>query len=234
MRRPKLLVFLAVWQRPVITKICFMGLERLRKNFNVDAFAVISEESMKPLCKKYSVDYCMHENLPLGSKKNYGLTQAMKKDFDFLVEIGSDDLLKDEFMDLYSFDRDVFGLRDFAMIDTQTGDCRRLSDRDARFGLGRAISKDAIESFRTEGVYKLWADGISKGLDNDSTFALARKGYLEKRISTDDPVAIDLKSSVNIWPFNHLMGIEYPIEKALNGLSEKEKVAIKSLYAPVE
>lgn len=211
-----------------------MGLERLRKNFNVEAFAVISEESMKPLCKKYYVDYCMHENLPLGSKKNYGLTQAMKKDFDFLVEIGSDDLLKDEFMDLYSFDRDVFGLRDFAMIDTQTGDCRRLSDRDARFGLGRAISKDAIESFMTEGGYKLWADVISKGLDNDSTFALARKGYLEKRISSNDPVAIDLKSSVNIWPFNHLMGIEYPIEKALKGLSEKEKVAIKSLYAPVE
>ena len=147
--------------------------------------------------------------------------------------IGSDDLLKDEFMDLYSFDRDVFGLRDFAMIDTQTGDCRRLSDRDARFGLGRAISKDAIKSFRTEGGYKLWADGISKGLDNDSTFALARKGYLEKRISSNDPVAIDLKSAVNIWPFNHLMGIEYSIEKALNGLSEKEKVAIKSLYAPV-
>ena len=86
MRRPKLLLFLAVWQRPVITEICFMGLERLRKNFNVDAFAVISEDSMKPLCKKYSIDYCMHENLPLGSKKNYGLTQAMKKDFDFLVD----------------------------------------------------------------------------------------------------------------------------------------------------
>lgn len=211
-----------------------MGLERLRKKFQVESFAVISEESMKPLCKKYGVDYCYHENYPLGAKKNFGLTKSMKKNFDFLVEIGSDDLLKDDFVGLYPFDRDVFGLRDFAIIDTQTGDCRRLSDRDARFGLGRAISRKAIESFNHHGVYRMWSDRIGKGLDNDSTFALARNGFLEKRYSADEPLAIDLKSAVNIWPFNHSMGIDYSIDKALKGLGENEVTAIKSMYASIK
>ena len=79
----RLMIFLAVWKRPEITEICFMGINRLRKSglFPIEAMAVISEESMKPLCKKYGIDYVMYKNEPLGEKKNYGLREAMKKDF---------------------------------------------------------------------------------------------------------------------------------------------------------
>src|SRR6478752_4031551 len=100
MQRHRLLVFLAVWKRPEITEICFMGIDRLRKTglFPIEAFAVISEESMIPLCEKYNIDYCFYKNEPLGEKKNFGLTEAYKKEWDYLVEIGSDDLLKNEYL----------------------------------------------------------------------------------------------------------------------------------------
>lgn len=226
----KLLIFLAVWKRPEITEICFMGISRLRKKQpDLQAFAVISEESMIPLCEKYGVDWCMYKNDPLGEKKNYGLTQAMKKEFDYLIEIGSDDLLKDEFLELYPFTHSVYGLRDFAVIDTETGECRRQNDRHAQFGLGRAISKTALEYARcADGMYRLWSDKISHGLDNNSNFFLCKKGFLPKRVSAPEPVAIDLKSAVNLWPFSRV-GSEYPIDLALEGLSIDEVQAIKSL-----
>jgi hypothetical protein len=57
---------------------------------------------------------------------------------------------------------------------------------------------------------------------------MARKGFLEKRIATIEPVAIGLKSDVNIWPFEKL-GSEYSLEQALNGLSNEEINAIQCL-----
>jgi hypothetical protein len=223
----KLLIFLAVWKRPEITEICFMGIRRLQKvaGFHVESFAVISEPSMIPLCEKYGVGWCMYKNQPLGDKKNYGLRQAMKKDFDYLVEIGSDDILKNGFLNLYNWDRDVFGLGDFIMMNTKDGECRRLSKQHAYYGVGRAISKRALEA-----VQELWNNKLNHGLDNQSTFLLARRGFLEKRVSSHEPVAIDLKSDVNIWPFER-KGIAYDTNLALNDLSEEEITAIKNLYA---
>ncbi len=224
---PKLLIFLAVWRRPEITEICFMGIDRLRKSglAPIQALAVISEESMIALCEKYAIDYVMHPNEPLGKKKNFGIQQALTRDFDYMVEIGSDDLLKTEFLTLYPWgDKHVFGLRDFVMVNTETGQCRRHSERVARYGVGRAISKHALMS-----VDFLWHERLNRGLDNNSTFKLATRGFLEKRFSAAEPVALDLKSAVNIWPYNHFQGNEYPLEKALEGLSEQEINAIRCL-----
>jgi len=208
-----------------------MGLQRLKKlgKFEMEFFAVISEEEMIPLCEKYGVDWCMHENLPLGAKKNFGLQQAMKKDFDYLVEIGSDDLLKDQFLDIYSFDKDVFALSDFVMLNTEDGECRKLTKRDGYYGIGRAISRKCLERVFEKGKPGIWSNDLNQGLDNYSTFFLARLGFMETRVKSAEPVAIDLKSEVNIWSFQRRRGLEYSIDKALEGLSEKEITAIRQL-----
>lgn len=223
---PKLLIFLAVWRRPEITEICFLGINRLRKSglAPIDAFAVISEESMIPLCKKYGIDYVMHPNYPLGEKKNYGLKAAMQKDFDYLIEIGSDDVLKTEFLSLYPFEKDVYGLKDFITLNTDDGACRRLSYRDGAFGVGRAISRRAIES-----VGQLWHPKQTHGLDNHSEFELSKKGFLMTRIDSEKPLTIDIKGPDNLWPFNYLAGSHYELDDALEGLSEEEINAIKCL-----
>lgn len=224
---PKLLIFLAVWRRPEITEICFMGIDRLRKSglAPIEAFAVISEDSMKPLCKKYSIDYVMHKNEPLGEKKNVGLQAAMQKEFDYMIEIGSDDLLKTEFFKLYPFERDVYGLQDFIMLDSETGNCRRLKHRDGAFGVGRAISRGAIET-----AAPLWHPRQTCGLDNYSEMhRLSPGGFLMKRIASDEPVVIDIKSADNLWPFDKNVGVDYDFDKTIEGLSELEKTAIKCL-----
>lgn len=233
MPKCKLLFFLAVWKRPEITEICFMGLNRLRKVQDFEVVAVISEESMKPLCKRYGIEYVMYDNAPLGAKKNVGLTYCMSKRFDYLVEIGSDDLLKNEFFELYPWERQLYGLRDFVVMNSEDGECRRLTNRDGAFGVGRAIRRDALELVKQpDGMYRLWNNGINRGMDNNSTWCLARKKVLEQRVKSDEPLAIDIKSETNIWPYSKL-GTEYSFEQAVKGLSTDEITALKSLHVTV-
>lgn len=230
----KILIFLAVWKRPEITEICFMGLKRLNENFGIEAFAVISEESMVPLCERYGVQYCFHENFPLGEKKNYGICQALKLDWDYIVEIGSDDLIRNEYFEImkpYFGERDLFGPKSIAFLNTETMEARNFNGV-SPFGLGRAISRRAVE----ETIWKhgdLWKDSLMKGLDNDSNVRMAFTGFMHKFVKSDEPLCIDLKSGENIWKFNPQLGVSYPIEKLLSGLSEDEVTSIKYLSCVV-
>ena len=145
----KFLVFLAVWKRPEITEICFVGLNRLRKNsrFPIETMAVISEESMIGLCEKYNIRWTFYKNQPLGEKKNHGLNEAMKLEWDYLIEIGSDDLVKDELIEKYSDmvgKYEMFGTKDSVIINSENGKARRLKS-DTPFGLGRCISRKVFE-----------------------------------------------------------------------------------------
>jgi hypothetical protein len=153
MQEPKILFYLAVWKRPEITELCFMGLKRLMGHCKGSAFAVISEKSMIPLCRKYNIDFCEHENQPLGMKKNFGLNELMKKDFDYLIELGSDNLILDEMIDRYiplmKSGIDYFGGTKLLFIDSTDGNCREYEAVENQygygFGLGRCVSKRLLE-----------------------------------------------------------------------------------------
>jgi hypothetical protein len=228
----RLLFFLAVWKRPEVTEICFMGLNRLRDSgiFPMSFLAVISEESMIPLCEKYGVEWCFYKNDPLGEKKNFGIKEALKKDFDYLVELGSDDLIKTELLEKYAplFSRgyDTIGICNFAVINSDTGQCKEYRERvTATFGLARCIRREALEQ-----IPKLWPDNLNKTLDGKSHFNLIRNGFWNfKRIITEKPLAIDIKSAVNIWSFDDLPGNRITFDSAIEGLSDEEIEGIKAL-----
>lgn len=170
-----MLIFLAAWKRPEITEICFVGLNRLKKRFPIETMCVISEESMIPLCNKYGINWTFYKNDPLGEKKNHGLNEAMKLKWDYLMEIGSDDLVKDELIELYQgyFGKyDMFGTKDAIIIDSATGETRRLKS-DTTYGLGRCISRKVIEQvcYGVDVIAK--TDIISRG----RTTAKGKKGF---------------------------------------------------------
>lgn len=221
----RILIFTAVWKRPEITEICFMGINRLKRvpGFDVKGFAVISEESMIPLCNKYGVDWCMAANHPLGAKKNYGVKQALKHDFDYMIEIGSDDLLKDEVLRLYKWDAPVLGLMDFALVDTHNGNAKRITTNIPKYGAGRAIQRFVLESF------ELWNDKLSRGMDNSSSMKLGQAGIMQRGVRSEEPLVVGLKSDVNLWSYKSIPGEKYSLDKALEGLSTEEVNAIKAL-----
>lgn len=234
MQTYKLLIYLAVWKRPEITEICFMGIKRLRKSglFPIEAFAVISEESMIPLCQKYDVKYCMYKNEPLGEKLNYGLKEAMCLDWDYVICIGSDDLLYNEYLEeigTYLGKRDFFGIDHFVFLNSEDGACRRFKTS-TPYGMARAISRSAVEK-----VGNVWVDKKDRGMDNSSYTRMTKCGFMFQQIRTNYPLAIDIKSEENIWKFNYLAGKEYSFMDAVKNLSDDEIEALKSLaHADVE
>lgn len=228
----KLLIYLALWQRPRITELCFMGIDRLRKHpdYDIQVLAVASETEMLPLCEKYNVNVVTHTNLPLGQKKNFGLKAAKQFQFDYLMEIGSDTLILSELLDEYKNEIGVshfFGVGDAAFIDSETRLCRRVTSA-STYGGGRMISREALEKME----FRIWPDGFSKGLDNASVMNLARNGYWYKMIKPGEfPMVFDIKSEVNIWPYNHSIGVEYDPEILLSKISAEEVSVVKELWA---
>lgn len=195
------LIYLAVWRRPEITKICFMGINRLRKRFPLDALAVISEESMIPLCEEFGIRWTFHENDPLGAKKNHGLNEAMKLDWDYLIEIGSDDLLKDEIFELYQKQfgkHEYFGVKSLVFLDSETGRCRKYSS-DTIFGLGRCMSRSLLE----RACYGVDVIGKENLIMPGQSVFLGKKGFLPVEYAEEnaklDRVEITGKPRYKLW-----------------------------------
>src|SRR6478736_8593969 len=120
----KILVYLAVWKRPEITELCFRGVKRIQQHpdFDIQALAVISEPGMIGLCEKYGIAWMMYKNEPLGEKKNAGLQKAKEFDFDYLMEIGSDDIVLNELLEDYKKyigENEIFGIADAAYINSE-------------------------------------------------------------------------------------------------------------------
>lgn len=222
----RLLFFLAVWKRPEITEICFMGLNRLKQTgFEMEFLAVISEESMIPLCEKYGVKYCMHGNGVLGKKKNFGLAQALKMDWDYIIELGSDDLIKNELIHAYAQffgEKEYLGIDSLAFINSKNGNCRWIQSG-SLFGLGRCLSRNVLERFPN--LYP----ALNSGLDKNIMFMLSKNGVMQKCIKSEKPLTIDIKSDVNIWKYDQCLGKKTPFSEVTEGLSEAEITAIKDL-----
>lgn len=219
-----LLVYLAVWRRPEITELCFMGIERMRKHpaYKIQAFAVISEAEMIPLCKKYNIDWFMTDNFPLGKKKNSGLKQVSNYQFDYLMEIGSDDLITDRMLNHYIPYLHKFafmGISDAAYIESETGECRRLISNKSTYGAGRLIARNVLEQMN----WNIWDNNLQRGLDNNSTLRIESKGYkFHKLPAMEVPGVIDVKSQENLWKFNYFLGEQYDINLIYKELSEPE------------
>jgi hypothetical protein len=149
-------------------------------------------------------------------------------DFDFLIEIGSDDLILGELLDQYQkffVKYDFFGIGDAAYINSEDLACRRLQSN-STYGAGRAISKKALEKVN----YTLWPEKQSRGMDNRSVMRMHKEEIKYWTIpAAEFPCVIDIKSQVNIWPFNYLLGVEYDINEIFSRISAEEVNAIKCL-----
>lgn len=229
--KTKLLIYLAVWRRPKITELCFIGINRLKKHpsYDISALAVVSERSMIQLCEKYGIKWVMAENQPLGRKKNAGLKAAQAYDFDYLMEIGSDDLITNDLLTQYTeyiYSMDFFGISDAAYIESSSGYCRRLTTSNSTYGAGRMISRKVLEAMN----WKIWDDGLSRGLDNNSVRNIQLKGFKFYKVPPmQEPGVIDIKSDENLWKFNYFLGAEYSIQHILPLLSESEQIILSDL-----
>lgn len=119
-----------------------MGLKRLLSELDGEVLAVYSEDE-KPLCDRFGFHSVWSENFPVGRKHNNGLKKAMELDWDYFVNLGSDDLINSKLFDLYK-DHPAQGLLNVHLYNTATGEAAVFKNG-YPLGAGRMIRRDVME-----------------------------------------------------------------------------------------
>lgn len=201
----KILTFTPVWKRPEVLEICLKGIKRLQKanpkKFKIQPFFVVSESRSAEILLKHKFPFVWHTNQPLGAKKNYGLNYALDNfDFDYIMEIGSDDLVTNSYLNFIEphllAEVPQFNLHDVYFIDSVTG-ATAYWETEIVLGAGRCISRKAIEAVKNRNI-PFWKQDAVRGMDTYSYRNLATVGISNKIIKSDKIYSLDIKSAVNI------------------------------------
>lgn len=97
----KILFITCFYNRPQISKLYLLGLERLKKVHDLDVLIYCSDEESLRLCENEGITHYYFENLPLGKKHNKLYNEAIKKDYDYIIHSGDDNVMSDNLFSLY-------------------------------------------------------------------------------------------------------------------------------------
>jgi hypothetical protein len=224
----KILILLPVWKREAITKICFANLKELQKKFDIEVLCVVSEQWSKIEAFKHGFRYVEAPNECLGTKMNIGIKKALEYKFDYLMNLGSDDIITEELFKCYEpfFKNDIqfFGSTRLTFLDSESKEAVEY-DYKGMMGAGRCIRRDVLEKTLKRGdIY----DKIQCGLDMNSA---SKFRCSQTEIENPFRTIIDIKSKVNIWDYEvmSLKGKKIDFEKAVDGLSTKQIDSILNL-----
>lgn len=124
----KILAYFAVHGRLDILGVMLKGLKRLQENapYKITPFAVCSTREESNVLRNHGIRHIIFPNdNGIGLKKNSGILAAMNYEWDYLFELGSDDLVDDRIWDVYrpyiEANTPAFGLNLVAFYDTLTG-----------------------------------------------------------------------------------------------------------------
>ena len=208
----KVVITSMIWKRPEIFKIWSISICRLINSFPGVEFKVLVAGSEKEISRKqvefYGFDYVEAPNDPLGNKANLRLQACKKYGADYILFLGSDDILNNKAF-AFILDKMEKGFEEIAPIDLYIYDSesRRLiyskgytnERKGERLAIGRAIKTDVLNKVS----WNLWRPGINKSLDGSSRKILDK--YINNPfyyyLKDNDLMIIDIKSEVNLSPF---------------------------------
>jgi len=226
----KILILLPIWGREKIVDICFDNLKELQKEYNIEVLCVVSEQWAKIKAFKYGFKQVWASNECLGTKMNIGVKEALEYDFDYMMNLGSDDIITKKLLEIYKpFMQDgraIFGSTKVAFIDSVGKEIKHF-DYGILIGAGRMIKKSVLK----ECVYKNGEvdmyDKIQCGLDLNSLKRF--KKYSHTELDNGFDTIFDIKSDTNIWKYTDLKGETQNFDTATKELTTKQLDAILEL-----
>jgi len=215
----KILILLPIWKREKITNLCLKNLSELQKDINIDVLCIVSESWAKISAKKYGFKYVNAPNECLGTKMNIGVRFAMGLNFDYLMNLGSDDIITKELFEMYKpyfkDDTKIFGCTRLTFIDSKSKEAKTF-DYKVLIGAGRCIKKTILKEVLKSG--ELYGK-VQLGLDKSSINNLLRYSHTE--IENPFNTIYDIKGDVNIWNYEELPGDYISFDSAVKGLDTK-------------
>lgn len=197
-----------MWKRPEVFRFWAEQVNKLKEqaDFEIIPLAVGSEgRRSKRLCESYGIEYYEYPNHPLGRKANARLRFCKKYDPDWILFLGSDnvisfDLLQEYIKHMESYD--VIECKDIYYFDTRTKTsvyCEGYNNhrKGEPLAVGRCISRYVAE----ENNWDLWDDRKLKGIDSSVHEKL--KPFRRKLITIKDKhLVLDIKGNQNISTFD--------------------------------
>ena len=217
------MILLPIWGREKITKLCFDNLKELQKVLDIEVMCIVSEQWAKLMAFEYGFHYVEASNECLGTKMNIGVKAALELDFDYMMNLGSDDIITSELFKCYEpyfiSDTAMFGSTRLTFIDSASKEVKH-NDYQILIGAGRCIRKDVLEDCVVkDGEVKMY-DQIQRGLDLNSMLRFSNYSHTEIKNPFD--TIYDIKSNVNIWGFDDLGGDRVTFESGTTGLSTEQ------------
>lgn len=198
----KIALIVAIYKRHDLEKIVLDRFRKQSKKFGFDIIVAGSEgDSSKKIAK--GCHYIEVENSPLSNKHNAMLVKAKELDVDGVVLMGSDDMVSDSYFDwIYSLSKDekhIQGLKDiyfYSVASKTLHYWHGYRNKTQSAGAGRFFSRWVLDEMN----WKLWKEGLEKGLDNNCTRRLLQKGIKDKSVSMSDKdlFLVDIKHSRSI------------------------------------
>lgn len=213
-KKYKVLILTCTWERPEITEIFVNYLlsvqDKTKSIFEYVNIVIDSEKSNLKVFENRldSFNYHNFSNTPISNKWNYGVSLTKDIDFDYILFLGSDDIIDQNVMLEYHNKMkdgiDFIGIIDMYVFNYLSGQIyywkgyRKSTGREGEtIGLARCFSKKTIEQLN----YTPWASNINKGLDktlNNNIKNINNLKISKIKLTDINGFSCDIKSNLNI------------------------------------
>jgi hypothetical protein len=213
----KTCILTPLFKRPEIVRLFLYGYQRLKKYADVMLVCIVSPEdkyrdNLIDMCTDAGAEVCEWSNKFLGEKKNAGMEFALDFEWDYFMDLGSDNIVNPKLFDLYKpyMEKRVpfFGLNNLYVMEWSTKKTLFVEKYNSQntYGAGRMLLNDAIK-------IHLWPDCANEGLDTLAMKRLRDAGVHETVIPTGrEPYILDIKTDTNINQFMFMEPIGEPVE----------------------
>lgn len=197
-----------------------MGLKRLLSSLNGEVLAVYSENE-KDQCDRFGFRSVWSENFPVGRKHNNGLVEALKLDWDYLVNVGSDDLINPELFDLYG-NHEAQGLLKVHLYNTETGEAGVFKNN-YPLGAGRMIRRDVVEDLGTMWKIQTKCSMAGPGGCFGKGQHVFTKRFAQRLIKDGCELIEEIKGQPRLWANDQNSALDHSSETILltNGVKQK-------------
>lgn len=204
----------AVWKRPEVFEMFAKGIHALTAHpyLEIDYDVIITGSEgllSKTMVENHGFTYIEIPNAPLATKVNAPVLIAKQLNVDYILCLGSDDIITPELMAIYeSYMKqsiDYIAVNDFYFYDTESkkaaywGGYRESWRKGHACGAGRLISKRLLDTWN----WQPWDVKHNLILDNSIQDKLKSTPHTEAIFSLKEKnvFALDIKSSTNMTPF---------------------------------
>jgi len=207
----KLVIITGVWQRPEVFEMFARATKKL-KHEDVEIKVVVAGSEGKKTEKavtSHGFYYMEVPNQPLAEKMNATVEGAKQLEADYVLCVGSDDIITQELLDIYVEQMkagvDFVGVLDWYFFDTVSkrfaywGGYREQWRKGHTCGAGRLLSKRLLEQWG----WAIWENRHSTILDTSMQQKLEKTKHKSYIFSLKEKgvLAFDIKSATNMTPF---------------------------------